>query len=248
MWSTCAGRWRWPQRSVPAPHRTPGWAASIVPPPADDRRRGPTFEGATAPPGGPHAEVAALGRSRRRRRGAPRCTSRSSPARTTGGRRPAPTPSSRRGWPGSSSASRTPTRRWPGGASPRCAMAGIEVVGRGGGRRGRRAAGPLPQAPHAPGSPWVVLKMAASLDARTAAPDGTSRWITGEAGPPATRTCCGPAPTPSWWERAPVRADDPELTVRLDDGVERTASRCASCSGRRRRTPGCTRPSSSRAT
>src|SRR5271156_4912773 len=31
------------------------------------------------------------------------------------------------------------------------------------------------------GQPWVVLKMAASLDARTAAPDRPSRWITGEA-------------------------------------------------------------------
>src|SRR5262249_43030802 len=29
------------------------------------------------------------------------------------------------------------------------------------------------------GRPWVVLKLAASLDGRTAAPDGTSKWITG---------------------------------------------------------------------
>ena len=31
------------------------------------------------------------------------------------------------------------------------------------------------------GRPWVVLKLAASLDGRTAAPDGSSQWITGEA-------------------------------------------------------------------
>src|SRR6266508_6191636 len=29
------------------------------------------------------------------------------------------------------------------------------------------------------GRPWVVLKLAATIDGRTAAPDGTSQWITG---------------------------------------------------------------------
>jgi len=30
------------------------------------------------------------------------------------------------------------------------------------------------------GRPWVVLELAATLDGRTAAPDGSSQWITGD--------------------------------------------------------------------
>ena len=62
--------------------------------------------------------------------------------------------------------------------------------------------------------PWVRLKAAASLDGRTALPDGTSQWITGEA---ARRD--GHA----WRRRAgalltgigTVQHDDPQLDVRL---------------------------------
>ena len=67
------------------------------------------------------------------------------------------------------------------------------------------------------GRPWVVLKLAATLDGRAAAPDGTSRWITGEA-----------ARTDAHRLRAEsdavligagtVRTDDPELTVRRVQG------------------------------
>ncbi|MGH9112235.1 MAG: bifunctional diaminohydroxyphosphoribosylaminopyrimidine deaminase/5-amino-6-(5-phosphoribosylamino)uracil reductase RibD [Acidimicrobiales bacterium] len=69
------------------------------------------------------------------------------------------------------------------------------------------------------GRPYVVLKLAASLDGRTAAPDGTSRWITG-----------GAARTDAHQLRAEsdailvgantVRADDPELTVRHVPGKD----------------------------
>lgn len=69
------------------------------------------------------------------------------------------------------------------------------------------------------GIPWVRLKIAATLDGRIALPDGRSQWITGDA---ARRD--GHA----WRARAcavltgagTVRADDPQLTVRMFD-VER---------------------------
>jgi len=63
------------------------------------------------------------------------------------------------------------------------------------------------------GRPWVRLKLAASLDGRTALPDGRSQWITGEA---------ARADGHAWRRRATavltgsgtVLADDPQLDVR----------------------------------
>jgi diaminohydroxyphosphoribosylaminopyrimidine deaminase/5-amino-6-(5-phosphoribosylamino)uracil reductase len=67
------------------------------------------------------------------------------------------------------------------------------------------------------GRPWVVLKLAASLDGRTAAPDGSSQWITG----PLARADAHRLRAESdavLVGAGTVRADDPSLTVRDVEG------------------------------
>jgi diaminohydroxyphosphoribosylaminopyrimidine deaminase / 5-amino-6-(5-phosphoribosylamino)uracil reductase len=69
------------------------------------------------------------------------------------------------------------------------------------------------------GRPFVVLKLASTLDGRTAAPDGSSRWITG----PAAREAVHRLRAESGAilvGAGTVRADDPELTVRHVDGPD----------------------------
>jgi diaminohydroxyphosphoribosylaminopyrimidine deaminase/5-amino-6-(5-phosphoribosylamino)uracil reductase len=73
------------------------------------------------------------------------------------------------------------------------------------------------------GRPYVVLKLAATLDGRTAAPDGSSRWITGAAARLDVHRLRADSDA-IVVGAGTVRADDPELTVRLPpgeaDGVE----------------------------
>jgi diaminohydroxyphosphoribosylaminopyrimidine deaminase/5-amino-6-(5-phosphoribosylamino)uracil reductase len=63
------------------------------------------------------------------------------------------------------------------------------------------------------GRPYVVLKLAATLDGRTAAPDGTSQWITGEAARVDAHRLRAESDA-VLVGAGTVRADDPSLTVR----------------------------------
>lgn len=64
------------------------------------------------------------------------------------------------------------------------------------------------------GRPHVVLKLAATLDGRTAAPDGTSRWITGTAARVDVHRLRAESDA-VLVGAGTVRTDDPELNVRL---------------------------------
>jgi len=67
------------------------------------------------------------------------------------------------------------------------------------------------------GRPFVVSKVAATIDGRTAAADGSSRWITGEAARTAVHALRADSDA-IVVGAGTVRADDPELTTRLVDG------------------------------
>ena len=67
------------------------------------------------------------------------------------------------------------------------------------------------------GRPWVVLKLAATLDGRTAAPDGTSQWLTGESARADAHRLRSRSDA-VLVGAGTVRLDDPALTVRLPDG------------------------------
>lgn len=175
---------------------------------------GPRFEGATEPAGGRHAEVVALDAAAAAgadTRGATAWVS-LEPCSHHGRTGPCADALIRAGVSRVVVALEDPDPKVTGEGLARMAAAGIDVV------RGVREAGAADLlAPYLyqrrSGRPYVVLKLAASLDGRTAAPDGSSRWITG----PQARADAHALRAESdavLVGAGTVRADDPSLTVR----------------------------------
>jgi len=174
---------------------------------------GDTFEGATAPPGGPHAEVTALQLAGDRARGATLYTT-LEPCPHFGRTPPCADAVVAAGVARVVVGVLDPDPNVSGRGVARLRDAGVQVD------VGVRADAVTEQlAPYLKhrrtGRPWVVLKLAATMDGRTAAPDGSSRWITGDDARRDVHRLRSRSDA-VLVGAGTVRADDPELTARLD--------------------------------
>jgi diaminohydroxyphosphoribosylaminopyrimidine deaminase/5-amino-6-(5-phosphoribosylamino)uracil reductase len=178
---------------------------------------GRVFEGATSPPGGPHAEAAALAAAGDAARGATVWVT-LEPCAHEGRTPPCADALVAAGVSRVVVGIEDPDAQVRGAGIARLRDAGLDV------EVGTRAAEVAEQlAPYVKhrttGRPWVVLKLAASLDGRTAAPDGSSRWITGEAARSDAHRLRAESDA-VLVGAATVRIDDPSLTVRHVDGPD----------------------------
>lgn len=184
------------------------WVGAVVE--APDGRR---FEGATEPPGGPHAEVVALRAAGTAARGATLYTT-LEPCAHHGRTPPCATAVVEAGVRRVVVALRDPDPQVAGRGVEMLRRAGIEVTE--GVLAEEAAEGLAPYLKHRrTGRPWVMLKLALTLDGRIAAPDGTSKWITGSE----ARADVAQLRAESdavLVGAGTIRADDPALTARTD--------------------------------
>jgi len=180
---------------------------------------GRSFDGATEPPGGRHAEIVALDAAR----AAGAATEGATVAVTLEpcshhGRTPPCADALVAAGVGRVVVGIVdPDDQVAGRGRDRLADAGIEVVVLDDEAVARQLAPYVHQ--RLTGRPLVVVKLAATLDGRTAAPDGSSRWITG----PEARADGHRLRAESdaiLVGAGTVRADDPELTARDADGPD----------------------------
>jgi diaminohydroxyphosphoribosylaminopyrimidine deaminase/5-amino-6-(5-phosphoribosylamino)uracil reductase len=175
----------------------------------------PVGEGATAAPGGPHAEIEALTQAGERARGGTAVVT-LEPCAHTGRTAPCADALIAAGVARVVVAVPEPTELAGGGAE-RLRQAGVVVelgVEEAEAQAGALGAWLTGVREH---RPFVVWKAAATLDGRVAAADGTSRWITGEQARAAVhrlRATCDAVVVGS----GTALTDDPQLTVRDADG------------------------------
>ncbi len=202
----------WSVRRSTSPN--PWVGCVIVPAPPG----GPIYEGVTSPPGGPHAEAMALLAAGPASQGATLYTT-LEPCSHTGRTPPCADAIIAAGVSRVVVALADPDPLVAGQGLGRLRAAGVDVeVGT------KQEAVSEQLAPYIrhrlSGRPWVVLKLAATLDGRSAAPDGTSQWITG----PEARRDAHQLRADSdaiLVGAGTLRVDDPELTARLDEPVAR---------------------------
>ncbi len=188
-------------RTAPNP-----WVGAVIAAPD-----GTLFDGATEPPGGRHAEIVAIDAAGQSAYGAT-LYSTLEPCVHTGRTGPCVDAIVAAGVCKVVYAVEDPDPRVAGGARSRLEQAGIEVES--GVLVDEVVAQLMPYLVHrTTRRPYVVLKLAATLDGRLAAPDGSSRWITG----PEARADAHRLRSESdaiLVGAGTVRADDPELTTR----------------------------------
>jgi diaminohydroxyphosphoribosylaminopyrimidine deaminase/5-amino-6-(5-phosphoribosylamino)uracil reductase len=188
------------------------WVGAVLETPG-----GRIWEGATRPPGGPHAEVVALAAAGEAARGATLWVT-LEPCSHHGRTPPCAEAVVAAGVARVVVGIEDPDPRVAGAGIARLRDAGIDVAV--GVEHELVAAQLAPYLTHRrTGRPYVVLKLAASADGRTAAPDGTSQWITGEAARADAHRLRAESQA-VLVGAGTVRADDPSLTVRHAEGED----------------------------
>lgn len=188
------------------------WVGAVVVP-AAPVEADECYVGATAPPGGPHAEVAALAAAGDRAHGATLYVT-LEPCSHHGRTGPCTEAIIAAGVARVVVAVGDPDPAVDGAGTAALRAAGIEVAeGVGAEAAGEQLAAYLSH--RRTGRPFVVLKLAATLDGRTAAPDGSSRWITGPVARADVHRLRAVSDAVAVGAGT-VRVDDPALTVRLD--------------------------------
>lgn len=191
------------------------WVGAVVVTPA-----GATFEGATEPPPGRHAEIVALDNAREAGADPVGATLYSTlePCSHTGRTPPCVDAIIASGIARVCVGVGDPDPDVSGRGMQALRSAGIEVLSDVAAEKVNDSLGPYLHQRRA-GRPWVVLKLAATLDGRIGAPDGTSQWITSaeaRADAHALRARCDAVLVGA----GTVRGDNPSLTVRDAPGTD----------------------------